>query len=145
MRILSAFTMISRGRPSLNADWEALSRDAALTYEGNVIRVDCGHERQQDVHVEETGESLIRLWSRVTTLRRLAKVYPEAGHAERELCLINRYRELVGFKVNERRMVIGEAWVMTVDLTVDEWGLYVRTLAKACDRMEYRWTGGDRE
>jgi hypothetical protein len=32
------------------------------------------------------------------------------------LWLINRYRELVGFKVNDRRMVVGKAWVPTIDL-----------------------------
>jgi hypothetical protein len=30
-------------------------------------------------------------------------------------------------------------------LTADEWALYVRTLAKACDRQEYLWTGADQE
>jgi hypothetical protein len=70
---------------------------------------------------------------------------PELERPEVEAWLINRYRELVGFKVAERGTIIGEAWVPMIDIRSDEWALYVRTVAKACDRLEYLWTGADRE
>jgi hypothetical protein len=72
----------------------------------------------------------------------------DSGEAEApdvEAWLINRYRELVGFKTVERGTVIGESWVPTEALTAEEWEVHVRTVAKACDRLEYLWTGADQE
>lgn len=135
----------SYGRPTLSADWKGLARQAGLRCEGDSIRVKCGDDRFQEVHVDETGEDVLRIWSRVASMRRLGTAHPEIGGLVQELWLTNRYRELVGFKVVGRGMVIGEAWVPRIDLTSEEWELYVRTVAVACDRMEYLWTGVDRE
>ena len=129
----------------MSVEWRSLSREAGLVAEGSSIRVACGNERFQEVHVDEAAAGVLRLWSRVASLKRLEAAHPEIGRPEQELWLINRYRELVGFKVAERGMIIGEAWVPTIELTAEEWGLYVNTLAVACDRMEYLWTGVDRE
>jgi hypothetical protein len=85
------------------------------------------------------------LWSRVATRAQLNLDSIETGAPEVESWLINRYRELVGFKVVERGTIIGEAWVPTQALTAEEWEVHVRTVAKACDRLEYLWTGADRE
>jgi len=32
-----------------------------------------------------------------------------------------------------------------IDVSAEEWALYVHTVAGACDRLEYLWTGADRE
>jgi len=107
--------------------------------------VRCGEERFQEVHVEETEPGVVRLWSRVALRSQLPDNRPQIDQPEVEAWLINRYRELVGFKVAEHGTIIGEAWVPMLDVTADEWSLYVRTVAKACDRLEYLWTGSDRE
>jgi hypothetical protein len=129
----------------LSADWRVVSRAAKLRVEGDAIRVACGAERFQQVNVDDSDPEAIRLWSRVAVRSR----QPDAEYAETppevEAWLINRYRELVGFKVVERGTIIGEAWLPAVGLTSEEWALYVRTVAKACDRLEYLWTGVDRE
>ncbi len=95
--------------------------------------------------MDDSDPGAIRLWSRVAVRSR----QPDADYAETppevEAWLINRYRELVGFKVVERGTIIGEAWVPAIALTAEEWTLYVRTVAKACDQLEYLWTGVDRE
>jgi hypothetical protein len=135
----------SSGRLILSDDWKGLSRRAGLPSVGGSIRVKCGDDRFQEVHVDDTGEDVLRIWSRVASMRRLETAHPEIGGVEQELWLTNRYRELVGFKVVGRGTVIGEAWLPKIDLTAEEWELYVRTVAVACDRMEYLWTGADRE
>jgi len=131
-------------RWSLSDSWKVLSRERNLRCVGEMIRVPCGPERFQLVNVDDSDPSCIRLWSRVASRAQL-NVDPTAETPEVESWLINRYRELVGFKTVERGTVIGEAWVPTEALTGEEWELHVRTVAKACDRLEYLWTGMDRE
>jgi hypothetical protein len=92
------------------------------------------------VYVDESSPNVIRLWSRVATRSQVGLERPEI-----EAWLINRYRELVGFKIADRGTIIGEAWVPPIELTSNEWFRYVHTLAKACDRLEYLWTGADQE
>ena len=72
----------------------------------------------------------------------LAMDRPEVERPEIEAWLVDRYRELVGFNVAERGTIIGEAWVPLIDLSADEWSLYLHSLAKSCDRLHYLWTGG---
>jgi hypothetical protein len=129
----------------LNASWKSLCRDAGLKYQGDIIRVPCGNERFQDVRVDDSNPGVLRLWSRVAGRRQLAFESPELERPEIEAWRINRYRELVGFKVAERGAIIGEAWIPLIDVSPDEWRLYVLTVARACDRLEYLWTGADAE
>jgi hypothetical protein len=126
----------------LSASWKALSRDAGLRYVGDTIHVPCGENRFQDVRVDDADPSAIRLWSRVATRSQLVD-RPEMERPEVEAWLINRYRELVGFKVAERGTIVGETWIPMIDVTPVEWALHVRTLATACDRLEFLWTGED--
>ena len=140
-----SFTTISRRKQTLNASWKTLCRESGLRYQDDSIRVSCGDDRFQDVRVDEGDPSAIRLWSRVAFRRQLSAERPELERPEVEAWLINRYRELVGFKVGERGTIIGEAWIPMIDISPDEWSLYVRTVARACDRLEYLWTGVDRE
>jgi hypothetical protein len=134
-----------KGRPSLSASWKAMSRERNLRCVGDAIRVPCGPERFQLVNVDDSDPNCIRLWSRVASRAQLNTDSNLAEAPEVESWLINRYRELVGFKTVERGTVIGESWVPTDALTAEEWELHVRTVAKACDRLEYLWTGTDWE
>lgn len=128
----------------MSVSWKGLCRDAGLKYEGDSIRVPCGNDRFHVVRVDDSDSQVIRLWSRVASRHQLAE-RPEMERPEIEAWLVNRYRELIGFKVAERGTIIGESWIPTIDVAPDEWALYVRTLATACDRMEYLWTGADIE
>ena len=116
-----------------------LTRKAALKQTGEEIRVPCGRERFQRVHVDDSMGDVIRLWSVVVTRGGAQHLRNPSLEAWR----INSYRELVGFKLAERGRVIGECWVPMIGITEDEWKTYVVTLAKACDRLEYLWTGKD--
>jgi hypothetical protein len=129
----------------LSVSWKALSRERNLRCVDDAIRVPCGPDRFQLVNVDDSDPAVIRLWSRVASRAQLNVDSSETEAPEVEAWLINRYRELVGFKTIERGTVIGEAWVPTEALTAEEWELHVRIVAKACDRLEYLWTGTDRE
>jgi hypothetical protein len=123
----------------LSADWKALTREAGLRPDGASIRVPCGSDRFHVVNVADDEPHAIRIWSRVVT----------GGNAPDGAALqawkMNRFRELVGFKEEERGRIIGEAWIPRAGLTSDEWRVHVLTLARACDRLEYLWTGRDVE
>jgi hypothetical protein len=135
---------ISGRRQTLSADWKTLCRQTGLRYQEGSIRVRCGSDRFQDIRVDDSNPGVVRLWSRVASRSQLSSDAPELERPEVEAWLINRYRELVGFKVVERGTIIGEAWIPMIEVSADEWRLYVHTVAKACDRLEYLWTGVDR-
>lgn len=58
---------------------------------------------------------------------------------------INRATQIVGFRINERDILIGEAHVPKAGLTRDEFQTYLRKVATECDQLEYRLTGKDSE
>jgi hypothetical protein len=123
----------------LSADWKQLSREAGLPLDGCVLAVPCGGGRRQHVTIDDSGDGVIRLWSMVVTH---GSAPPNAAL---KLWKMNRYRELVGFKVAEYGRVIGECSIPTIGITAAEWKLYVETLAHACDHLEYLWIGRDSE
>jgi hypothetical protein len=118
-----------------------LTRKAHLKLTGTEILVPCGRERFQRVRVDDSTDDVIRLWSIV--VRRGGAQH--LSNSSLEVWRINDYRELVGFKIAEHGRVIGECWVPMIGITDSEWKTYVVTLAKACDRLEYLWTGKDQE
>lgn len=113
----------------MNASWKTLCRESGLRYQDDSIRVPCGEDRFQEVRVDDGDPSTIRLWSRVALRRQLSADRPELERPEVEAWLINRYRELVGFKIADRGTIIGEAWIPMIEVTPDEWSLYVYTVA----------------
>jgi hypothetical protein len=123
----------------LSVDWKRLSREAGLRLSADGITIACGGDRSHIVRVDERAGDAVRLWSIVVS----------RGAAPSDAALqawkINRFRELVGFKVAEYGRVIGECWVPAAGVSAPEWKLYVETLAHACDRLEYLWTGRDVE
>jgi hypothetical protein len=56
----------------------------------------------------------------------------------------NRSTKLVGFKIDAKNRLIGEAWVPKAGLSASEFGVYVRAVAAECDRFEYQLTGSDK-
>lgn len=122
----------------MNADWKNLSREAGLRPNGGTLTLTFG-DRQHVVEVDDTLPDCIRLTS-VVVRRQYAP-----DDAALQTWKMNRYRELVGFKIVDRGRVIGETWVPRAGLTAEEWKTYVETLARSCDRLEYLWTGKDVE
>jgi hypothetical protein len=96
--------------------------------------------RRQRIDVR-TGDGVIEL--RGVVARRAVAVQIE------RVALVawerNRAGSLVGFRVDDRGRLVGEAWVPTRGLTRDEFLFYLRTTAAACDLFEYQLTGKDLE
>ena len=57
----------------------------------------------------------------------------------------NRAVQLVGFRVDTRGRLVGEAWVPRVGPTQAEFLLYLTHVAAECDQFEYYLTGRDLE
>lgn len=53
--------------------------------------------------------------------------------------------QLVGFRLDQKGRLVGEAWVPKAGLSRDEFLLYVKRVADECDLFEYHLTGNDRE
>lgn len=121
----------------MSVDWKSLSHHAGLAVEDETIRVECAGSRSQVVNVDVSDADTIRIWSLVVRRRDA----PE--NAAERIWEMNRFRELVGFKVGEHGRIVGESWIPLIGLTAEEWKLHVLTLARACDQLEYQWTGRD--
>lgn len=122
----------------MSADWKVLTKRAGLPVTGTSITVSFG-DRNHVVEVDDSSADAIRLTSVVVRARNAP------DDAALQCWKMNRYRELVGFKVADRGRVIGECWVPRAGLTAEEWIIYVEALARSCDRLEYLWTGKDWE
>jgi hypothetical protein len=124
-------------------DWRRLCREAALKVEDSTIRVTFADGRGHRVTVEgdpDAGE--LRLWAVAAPPSAVAKADDEPHMVAWKR---NRASDLVGFKVDGRGRLIGEAWVPTASLHADEWATYVQAVARSCDRVEYLLTGRDEE
>ena len=120
-------------------DWRAHSRQAGLRVIDDALEVTLQEQRRQKVFVELPNDETIRLWSVVAK----PSVVNDLGTPTLDAWHRNRLSEFVGFAVDARGRMIGESWVPADSITPDEWGFYVRTLARACDRFEYLLTGRD--
>ena len=121
------------------ADWRRLTRDAGLTVREDAIQVGFEDKRTQRVWVDDTDPAVMRIWSIAATPSALRETPDPNLFAWQR----NRLSDLVGFKTDRRGRVVGEAWVPRSGLTPEEWALYVGTVARACDRVEYLLTGRD--
>ena len=99
------------------------------------------HEgRRHRVTVEEVDEEY-RLTALVARRRDVADLH----NLPMQIWLRNRGTALVGFRIDQRGAVVGEAWVPKVGLTAEEFQVYVRAVATESDRFEYSLTGKDVE
>jgi hypothetical protein len=123
----------------MNADWRRLARSSGHSVRDDAIEVTFSDERRQIVHVEESNDGTFRLWSVAAppaVVRGLAEPRLQVWRR-------NRVTELVGFRLDKRGRIIGEALLPSPGGTAEEWDLYVRAVARACDRFEYVLTGQD--
>lgn len=123
----------------MSADWRRLSRSAGFRIVNDRVEVAFEDDRRQALHVDEVDPEHLRLWSIVAPARDVKRMETPELYAWRR----NRVIELVGFRLDRQGRLIGETFVPTEGLTVAEWQLYVRSLARASDRTEYLMTGRD--
>lgn len=103
--------------------------------------VPLGGGRQQRVGVEEPpgDPETLRLWS----LAARPKPMAELANPFMFAWLRNRESDLVGFKIDRRGSLVGEARLPLAGLAADEWRFAVLAVARGCDRVEWMLTGAD--
>jgi len=104
------------------------------------VDVRCGDDRRQRVAVVERDEAY--LLSAFVIRRAAVASLPDLPL---QVWLRNRVTLLVGFRIDNRRRLVGEALVPKAGLTADEFQTYARAVAVECDRLEYLLTGRDQE
>ena len=123
----------------MNADWRQLARSAGHAVRDDSIEVAFDGGRRQVVHIDESNEGSHRLWS----VAAQPAVVRELREPRLQMWRRNRVTELVGFRLDKRGRIIGEVLLPSPGLTANEWELYIRAVARACDRFEYLLTGQD--
>lgn len=124
-------------------DWRRLSHAAGLAVSGDGLVVDLPGERRQDVFVDTSDALALRVWSVAASPSRAAAAVGSDESVHLLAWLRNRASDLVGFKIDGRGRLIGEAWVPTAGLDAGEWRVYVTAVGQACDRTEYLLSGRD--
>ncbi len=122
------------------SDWKRAVRAGGHTVSGSEIRVRLAGEREHRVAVAESDDCLVftARVARPSVVRALDDVLLRAW-------LRNRGTKLVGFRIDDRGWLIGEAWAPRVGLVDGEVCVYAQTLAAECDRFEFQLTGRDVE
>lgn len=124
----------------MKAEWIAYCRGAGYRMDGDFIEVTFTNGRRQRVRIEDQGDAF-RLSSVAARAGQLRDISDPALVAWQR----NRSLSLMGFRVDKRSRMIGEAWIPKAGLTAEEFQLYVRTVALECDRFEFQLTGRDVE
>jgi hypothetical protein len=122
-------------------DWHRLCRGARrLTVEGDSIKVACEGERFQRVSVIEACDvyEIMGVVAKPSVLSRIEDPHMRAWKR-------NRTSQLVGFRIDKRGWLIGQAWITKAGLGPEEFVLYVLRVAAECDRFEWELTGVDRD
>jgi hypothetical protein len=123
------------------AEWQQFNRGAKdVEWDGECLRVEVGRGRQQRVHIKATIEAIE--FSAVVARRSVVDGLDQPALAA---WTRNRAASLVGFRIDNKGRIVGEAWVPRVGLTREEFLFYVRRTAAACDLFEFQLTGRDRE
>jgi hypothetical protein len=108
--------------------------------DGDFVEVIFANERRQGVRIEDQTDAY-RVFSVAAKADKLNNLSNPALVAWER----NRSLSLMGFRVDERGRMIGEAWLPKIGLTAEEFQLYVRTVALECDRFEFKLTGRDHQ
>jgi hypothetical protein len=122
------------------AEWERLCRGKNWRVEGPRIYLELSDHRRHSVSVEDTPEAY--LISGIACRRAEVLQLP---HLPILSWKRNRALQLVGFRIDQRQRLVGEAWVPKAGLTQQEFVFYVRMVAVECDRFEFMLTGRDME
>ncbi len=121
-------------------DWARLCRGDGFAIEGDDIHVTLAAGRHQRVSVADRGASY-ELHSVVARPAVVDTIQDAPLRAWKR----NRSALLVGFRVDRRGRLVGQAWVPKAGITADEFQAYVRRVAAESDRFEYVLTGADNE
>jgi hypothetical protein len=124
----------------MKAEWIDFCRCDDFRIDGEFVEVIFANERRQRVRIEDQADAY-----RVFSVAARADKLNDFSNPALVAWERNRSLSLMGFRVDERGRMIGEAWVPKIGLTAEEFQLYIRTVALECDRFEFQLTGRDVE
>ncbi len=124
----------------MSFNWHRLCRPEDMTVEGRGILINVGDDRSHRVLVHEMDDEF---FLRAYVVRQA--VVNSIPDLPLRIWQRNRTVSMVGFRIDKRGRLVGEAWVPKTGLTESEFQLYVRQLAVEADRFEYELTGRDSE
>lgn len=123
------------------SDWRELCRKSSdLSLEADGVVVTFENQRRHRLDVHETDEAYV-----LTGIVARQAIFADVPDAALRAWKRNRSTQLVGFRVDRKGRLVGEAWVPKAGLERDEFLLYVMRVATECDLFEYHLTGKDRE
>ena len=123
------------------ADWKVFCRGADdVSLEGDVIVVTFPDERRHQVVVDESDETY-----EFSGIVARAAALSDIDDAPLRAWRRNRATQLLGFRIDRKGRLVGEAWAPKAGLNREEFLMYVRRVATECDLFEYHLTGKDRE
>lgn len=107
---------------------------------GDIATVRFKNGRRHDIRVGEIEDAIVL--TGIVVRSSLVQSIPEV---DKRAWLRNRASQLVGFRIDQRGRLIGEAWLPKAGMERDEFVLHLRRLAAECDWFELMLTGDDRE
>jgi hypothetical protein len=122
-------------------DWRQLCHGQEGVYvDEDEVEVLVADERYKRVTIQETAESfeLSTIVARPAETEAIPDVSLRAWRR-------NRAMQLIGFRIDEKDRLVGEAWVPKAGLSRGELLLYIKRVAAECDLFEYNLTGKNRE
>ena len=127
----------------MKPDWHRLCTGERLKVDGDGVDVEFGEDGNHRRHRVQVGlaEGGYRLTAFVA---KQAVVANQEGLTAR-IWQLNRSTRIVGFRIDRKGRLIGEARVPGAGLTAPEFQFVVRRVAAECDRLEYVLTGRDVE
>lgn len=122
-------------------DWQWWCRgDPDIEVAGDRLTVSLARSRKQRIEVADRDDVL-----ELTAVVARPAVVQSIPDAHLRAWARNRTLQLVGFRVDRRGRLVGEAWLPKAGLGADEFLHQVRRVAEECDRFEYLLTGRDVE
>jgi hypothetical protein len=123
------------------ADWVRFcSRAEDLTVTEPHVDVKFGDGRRHRVTVKDEGDSYL-----IGGCVARQAVVTSVPDLPVRAWTRNRATQLVGFRIDRRQRLVGEAWLPKEGITREEFQLYLRRVAFECDRFEYLLSGRDAE
>ena len=124
----------------MTVNWTSLCDGSDMTIEDSDVLISFGDDRSHRIRISESdGEFVLRAF----VVRQ--SVVGSIPDLPLQVWQRNRAVSLMGFRIDKRGRLVGEAWVPKAGLTGDEFQFYLRHLAVEADRFEYALTGRDSE
>lgn len=126
------------------ADWKAIARAAGFRVANDdsiTISLEGGSTQRINLELDEGTDILYA--KAVIAGPRTAEIAAGDETVWDYAWTRNRLSDLLGFTIDRHGRLIGETWIPLIQLSSDEFRIYVNELARVSDWHEFRLTGKD--